>query len=178
MGCDQQRQGEYELFVTSEHTRILRLDDDYFAVVQGQQGEMLVVTDSDKQKERTLQEGHYKLVEFEDDAKFQDQPHLFLREDGQYRELVVPRGLPGESEKRNLVVWSDTTIGVDELESYLESPEQEGAEPVEDYFELTADEVADRIEQMEPAQLENLEDFERKHKNRKTVLEAIRRRQD
>jgi hypothetical protein len=74
-----QEQGHYELFNTSHQHHILVLNDkQWFAWVQGQQGEILVHSDADHQKQHTLQTGQFYLVDFEDDPTYKDMPHLFL----------------------------------------------------------------------------------------------------
>ncbi len=45
--------------------------------------------------------------------------------------------------------------------------------PILDYDELTAGRVAGRLAGLTPAQLRKVRDYERRHGNRKTVLEAI-----
>src|SRR5262249_738821 len=111
----------YELFETTEHHKILVLDGKkWFAAVKGQQGDILVQSDSDHKRDRSLQKGHFYLAEFKDDPKFRDSPHLFLEKERKYQEVVLPNGLPtgGDSQKR--VVWTDDTINKEELETHLE----------------------------------------------------------
>lgn len=53
-----QAQGQYELFETMDQHSILVLNNkQWFAWVQGQQGEILVHSDADHQKDRTIQKG-------------------------------------------------------------------------------------------------------------------------
>lgn len=118
------RSGHYELFRTTNDNRILVLDNDYFAITEGQKGEMLVGSDSDHEKAETLQKGSYKLVEFEDDSKFQDVPHLFLEKEGKYDEVVVPRGVPSGKGDQQRFIYTDHHLGIDEVDSYLESPQE------------------------------------------------------
>lgn len=299
------REGNYELFVTENDNRILSLDGDTFAIAQGQKGEILTGTGGDHQKKKTENRGNYKLVEFDDDARFTDLPHLFLADGSDYIEHVIPRGLPSEKGEARRIVFTDNRIGVQDLNGYLKSPRSgEGAErrsrpkgksisnlthhlrgidfpasrsdilqhardrdapqevidhlekldsqsfenmaevssaigekvqaerppiddydrknvdeitaalddlddegiekvrdyetatygrktildkadilledeaPVEDYFEMTADELVEAIGEMQHAELQELESYEAEHKNRKTVLEAIERRQE
>jgi polyhydroxyalkanoate synthesis regulator phasin len=47
--------------------------------------------------------------------------------------------------------------------------------PLADYDRLTARQVQSRLGSLRPAQLRQLHDYERRHANRKTVLEAIER---
>jgi hypothetical protein len=47
--------------------------------------------------------------------------------------------------------------------------------PIQDYDELTARRVIERLAGLAPAALRMLRDYERKHANRKSVLDAIER---
>jgi hypothetical protein len=74
-----QDQGQYELFETTQHHKILVLDQKkWFAAVKGQQGDILVQSDADHRKDHTIQQGKFYIAEFHDDPKFKDMPHLFL----------------------------------------------------------------------------------------------------
>ena len=48
--------------------------------------------------------------------------------------------------------------------------------PIENYDELSASAVQDHLEGLTPAQLRRLRDYERRHANRKTVLDPIERK--
>jgi polyhydroxyalkanoate synthesis regulator phasin len=48
--------------------------------------------------------------------------------------------------------------------------------PILGYDDLTAAQVADRLGELSPPQLRKVRDYERRHANRKSVLEAIERR--
>jgi hypothetical protein len=48
--------------------------------------------------------------------------------------------------------------------------------PIADYDELSASAVQERLNGLTPAQLRKLRDYERRHANRKTVLDPIERR--
>jgi polyhydroxyalkanoate synthesis regulator phasin len=47
--------------------------------------------------------------------------------------------------------------------------------PILGYDELTAGQIADRVADLTPAQLRKVRDYERRHANRKSVLQAIER---
>jgi hypothetical protein len=119
--------GQYELFETNHGNKILVLNNQHwFAWVQGQQGEILVQSDSDHEKDHTVSQGHFYLVDFEEDPKFRDTPHLFLQKDGDYHELILPNGLPTERDHQKLIVATDETLPCEELEDYLHSPDTAG----------------------------------------------------
>jgi len=113
--------GNYELFETTHGHRILVLNDKrWFAWVEGREGEILVLSDSDHEKDHTVQEGEFYLAEFEDDPKFQNnQPHLFLQKGDHFQELIVPNGLPTEDDNQKKVVSTDDTVAKDELTDHL-----------------------------------------------------------
>jgi hypothetical protein len=48
--------------------------------------------------------------------------------------------------------------------------------PIADYDELAAGQVTQRLEGLSPADLRKVRDYERRHANRKTVLNAVERR--
>ena len=114
--------GRYELFETTHGHRILVLDGErWFAWVEGQRGEILVLSDSDHEKVHTVQEGDFYLAAFEDDAEFQNgNPHLFLQKGDDFQELIVPNGLPTEHDNQKKVVSTDETIGKEKLKGHLE----------------------------------------------------------
>ena len=303
MAYEIQREGQYELFYTTNDNRILRLDDDWFALVEGQRGELLAGSDSDHEKKETIHQGEYKLIDFNNDAKFKDMPHLFMEKNGQFTEAILPRGLPSQKGDREKIIRLDESMAISDLESYLESPEEgpgeermdrpgggsmsnvtyhlqgidfpatknevlefardkappgevikqleklpdtrletmadltdrlgkviakerppidnyddksareiiaaldeldraglekvkefekdfygrktilrkvdtllEGEQPIENYFDLTAKEVRQKLDEMDEAELTQFKEYEKEHKNRKTVLEEIDRR--
>ena len=113
--------GHYELFETTNGNHILVLNDErWFAWVEGQQGEILVHTDSDHEKDHTIQEGQFYLADFEDDPKFQGNPHLFLQKEDRFEEAILPNGLPTEQDKQKKIVAPDETVAQDKLTDYLE----------------------------------------------------------
>jgi hypothetical protein len=122
-----QEQGHYELFNTTHQHRILVLNDkQWFAWVQGQQGEILVHSDADHQKQHTLQTGQFYLVDFEDDPTYKDMPHLFLQTNDCYDEVMLPNGLPTEQDHQKKVVKTDHRLPKDELTAYLTHPAPPG----------------------------------------------------
>ena len=113
--------GHYEHFETTNGNHILVLNDErWFAWVEGQQGEILVHTDSDHEKDHTVQDGEFYLVDFEDDPNYQDNPHLFLQKGDHFEEAILPNGLPTEQDKQKKIVAPGETMAQDELTDYLE----------------------------------------------------------
>lgn len=122
MSVNVEDKGHYELFETTHGHRILALNGErWFAWVEGQEGEILVLSNSDHEKGHTVQEGDFYLAEFEDDPEFQnDNPHLFLQKGDDFGGLIVPNGLPTEHDNQKKIVSTKETIGKGELKKHLE----------------------------------------------------------
>lgn len=183
------REGIYELYRLEHDQRVLALDNDhfslergYFTISEGSQGELVKRRPGEMSDERLVRRGSYRIVEFEEESEFQDIPYLFLEHGDKYDEIFLSEGLPGRMGERRRYIYSDHSISGGALDAYLESAPagrdeeiaDSGEPPVEDYFDLTAGDLAEKIRQMQPAQLRRLEEFEKRHKNRNTVLNTIR----
>ena len=257
MPVETRDRGMYELFETTHGHRILALNEErWFAWIEGDRGEILVHSDADHEKDRTLREGEFFVVDFEEDPKYKDMPHLFLQDGEEFREYMVPNGLPTEGDYQKKVVTTDERLPRKKLKQYLEDPAPAGegesrmdrpgggsmanvthhlkgidfpatreelleyahdqdapdavikqlekigtagqlenmaevmeaigearavqqgsgwGAPIEDYDELTVDEAAQRLEGLEEDALKELRAYERKHKDRTTMLEQIDR---
>ena len=113
-------QGNYELFETAHQHRILVLNGKkWYAWMEGQEGEILVHSDSDHQKDHTIQQGAFYLVGYENDPDHRDMPHLFLGKDDTYQELILPNGLPTEEDHQKKVIKTDQTLPKQKLEQEL-----------------------------------------------------------
>ncbi len=185
------RQGTYELYRMEGDERILVLDDDhfalepgYFTISEGSQGELVARRPSDLSAGSLVRSGGYRIIEFEEESQFQDIPYLFLEHDDKYDEIFLSEGLPTTIGERRRYIYTDHSIATAELDAYLDTGPVAGDEdevadkepPVEDYFDLTAGDLAQKIRQMQPAELRRLEEYEKRHKNRNTVLNTIRNR--
>lgn len=113
------KEGSYELFYTTNDNPILKLGRDWFAIVEGQGGEIIVGSDSDHEKKETISKGEFMLIEFENDSKFKDVPHLFLEKGNSFTEAILPRGLPSKKGDREKIIRTDNTIGKKALEDHL-----------------------------------------------------------
>ena len=92
-------EGSYELFKTTNGNEILNLDDNnFFALVKGQQGDIIVASDSDHKKDKSISKGKYFYADFDNDPEFQDMEHLFMEDGGKYKELLLPEGMPTSSD--------------------------------------------------------------------------------
>lgn len=120
MAADVKQQGDYELFVTTHDHRILVLNGQgWFAWVKGQESPVLVKSDSDHEKDRTLSKGKFYLIEFKDDPDFNDVPHLFLEQEDRYQEVILPNGLPTGRDEQKRLVEADETVQEDKLKEYV-----------------------------------------------------------
>lgn len=129
-----QEKGSYELIETTNGNRILVLEGElWYAWVEGRQGEILVQSDADHERRRTLQEGRFYVVAFEDDPAFRDVPHLFLEKEGRFQEIVLPNGLPTEQDVQKKIIATDHMIDSATLERHLQPPppKDEGESAVE-----------------------------------------------
>lgn len=184
-----QRHGRYELYETPRDNRILTLGSDLsFAWVTGAQGEILVRSDEDHERARTIQEGEFYLVDFQSDPSFTDVPHLFLEREGSYRELILPNGLPTHDDTQKRVVQTEKTVSREELEQHLAaSLRGETAEdrvidtgdrqlPIPDFDELSVRGAKPRLDALSADELRRLRDYEAENKKRKTLIHEIERR--
>lgn len=183
------KQGHYKLLKTNHGHTILDLDDkDYYAWIEGQQGEILVHSDSHHEFKKTEQEGDFKFVDFEDDPEYQDMPHLFLEEGGKYREVVLPNGLPTKKDHQKKIVDTHNKLSKKDVEDYLENPkpagggsnrrERAGGEndpnlPIDDYAAKTVSEIKDEVKDLSKDELKKVKKHEEEHKDRKTAEQAI-----
>lgn len=184
-----QRHGRYELFETPRENRILTLGSDlWFAWVTGEQGEILVRSDADHERDRTIQEGEYYLVDFRSDPSFTDVPHLFLERDGRFQEVILPNGIPTVDDNQKRVVNTEKTVERHELEQHLaasmrrETPETpvittgERQLPIPDFDELSVRGAKPRLDALSTEELRRLRDYEAENKKRKTLIHEIERR--
>jgi hypothetical protein len=122
-----QEQGDYELFETNHQHRILVLNNrQWFAWIEGQQGEILVRSDPDHVRDHTIQQGKFFLVDFEEDPNYKDMPHLFLQKGDHYQEAMLPNGLPTERDPQKKIVMTDKTLPREKVENDLMHPAPAG----------------------------------------------------
>lgn len=121
-------EGKYVLFETTKDHSILKLGDKFYALVEGQKGDIIVKSDSDHKKKRTIGKGDFHYVDFEDDPEFQDMPHLFLKDGNKYRELVLPQGLPDKQDKQKRVIHADKKLSEDKVLQHVKGEGNKGSE--------------------------------------------------
>jgi hypothetical protein len=114
-------QGHYELFETSNGNQILVFNnEEWYALVEGEKGDIIVHSDSDHEKKKTLQEGKFYLADFEDDPDFRDMPHLLLQREDEYQEFILPNGLPTQGDHQKKLIRSDKPVSVDKVKEHVE----------------------------------------------------------
>jgi hypothetical protein len=105
------KEGEYELFKTSRGHQILHLQNQgYYALVKGQKGDIIVKSDSDHEKDKTLSKGKFYYADFEGDEEFQDTPHVFMEDGEEFREIILPEGFPKDKDYQKKLVRTDEKI--------------------------------------------------------------------
>lgn len=116
------KEGTYELFVTPNKHTILALDQTlWFAVIKGQQGEILVGSDPDHDKSKTVSSGKFMLVDFDDDPQFRDMPHLFLQKGKSYEEWILPNELPLSKGDKVKVIKTKYKIDEDKISEHTQN---------------------------------------------------------
>lgn len=125
-----EKSGKYELFETTKGHQILNLnDEDFFAVVEGQKGDILVRSDADHDKKKTLKHGKFYLAAFDDDPEFNDVPHLFLQDGkSRYIEWILPRDLPTNKDHQKKLVRTDSRVDKDKVEYHTQGSGKKGRE--------------------------------------------------
>jgi hypothetical protein len=122
-------EGNYELFQTTKGHQILSLNNkNFFAVIKGQKGEMLIATDSDHEKEKTLKHGKFYLASFDNDPEFNDIPHLFLQEGNKFREWILPNDKPTEKDYQKKLVRTGNMVSMSKVEEHIKGSAKKGSE--------------------------------------------------
>lgn len=122
-------EGKYELFETTKGHQILNLDDkNFFAVVKGKYGDILVRSDSDHEKKKTVKKGKYFHADFDDDPEFRDLPHLFLQEGSKFREWILPNDAPTDKDYQKKLVKADNLVDKATVEYHVKGSGKKGTE--------------------------------------------------
>lgn len=123
------KEGKYELFETTEDHQILNLEDqNYYALIKGQQGDIIVHSDSDHEKQKTISKGKYYYADFEDDPAFKDMDHLFMEDGSKFREILLPEGLPTESDAQKKLVRSKEKLSKEKVRNHVKGKGNKGDE--------------------------------------------------
>ncbi|WMJ73390.1 Rho termination factor N-terminal domain-containing protein [Cytophagaceae bacterium ABcell3] len=99
------KEGKYEIFETVNGSHILVLNEQHwYAIVKGKYGHILVATDSNHKKNKTVQKGDFYKADFRNNPEFNDIPHLFLRDGKTYKEFLLPNDLPDKNDRQKKLV--------------------------------------------------------------------------
>jgi hypothetical protein len=122
-----ENEGNYELFRTTKGHQILNLNDkSFFAVIEGQKGDMLIATDSDHEKDKTIKKGKFYLADFDDDPEFNDLPHLFLQEGNKYREWILPNDKPSQKDYQKKLVKTSNLVNKSKVDEHIKGNSNKG----------------------------------------------------
>ena len=122
-------EGNYELFKTTNGNDILNLDDNnFYALVKGQQGDIIVASDADHKKEKTLLKGKYYYVDFDNDPEFQDMEHLFMEDGDKYRELILPEGMPTSGDHQKKLIRESKKLSKVKVLEHVKGKGDKGSE--------------------------------------------------
>ena len=123
------KEGKYDLFKTTNGNDILNLDDKkFYALVEGQKGDIIVHSDSDHKKEKSISKGKYFYADFDDDPEFQDMQHIFLEDGNKFRELILPEGLPTKSDVQKKLVRESRKLSEDKVLEHVKGKGNRGSE--------------------------------------------------
>lgn len=123
------KEGNYELFRTTHGHEILNLKNKgYYALVEGQKGDLIVHSDSDHKKQKTISDGKYYYVDFKNDPEFQDMEHLFMEDGSQFRELVLPEGFPTKSDHQKKLVRTKDKLARQKVMEHVKGEGNKGTE--------------------------------------------------
>ena len=129
MRGDLKKEGKYELFETNHGNEILNLDDKkFYAFVEGDKGDVIVYSDSDHKKKKTISKGKYYYADFEDDPEFKDMRHLFMEDGSKFKEIILPQGLPKEKDYQKKLVRTDEKISKKKVEEHVKGKGNKGSE--------------------------------------------------
>jgi len=124
-----EKEGNYELFETTKGHQILTLDKkDWFAVVEGQRGDILVGSNGDHQKKKNIGKGKYYLATFKDDPEFNDLTHLFMKTGQKFMEFILPQRLPRGMGKNAKLVRTGNKLPARKVEEHVKGRGDTGTE--------------------------------------------------
>lgn len=123
------KEGNYELFKTTNGNDILNLDNDnFYALVEGQKGDIIVASDADHKKDKTLLKGKYYYADFDDDPEFQDMEHLFMEDGEKFSELILPEGMPTSGDHQKKLIRESKKLSKDKVMEHVKGKGEKGSE--------------------------------------------------
>lgn len=148
------KEGKYELFKTTHGHEILNLEDkEFYALVKGQLGDIIVHSDSDHEKQKSISKGKYYFADFKNDPEFRDMPHLFMEDGSKFREMILPQGFPTKNDHQKKLVRSKKKLPKNKVMDHVKGKGDKGTEK----------QYADKKEGLRARTKEELYDLARKH---------------
>lgn len=148
------KEGNYELFITTHGHEILNLEDkQFYALVKGQLGDIIVHSDSDHKKQDSISKGKYYYADFNKDPEFRDMPHLFMEDGSKFRELILPEGFPTKSDHQKKLVRTKYKLPKSKVMEHVKGKGNKGTEK----------QYADKKEGLRAKTKEELYDLAKKH---------------
>ncbi len=114
------KEGVYQLFRSPSGQEVLALEKEEFALLEGPRGEEVIARQGNFERQQVLEMGEFIFVEFAENGDPPEMPHLFLRRNNHYIEIIFSGGMPTEDgEPREYRRGEE--IGVEDVEDYLEA---------------------------------------------------------
>lgn len=127
MKGDLKKKGKFDLFETTENHQILKLDDKkFFAIIEGQKGDIIVHSDSDHKKKKSISKGKYYYSYFDDDPEFNDIPHLFMEDGNKFREFILPEGFPTGKDNKKKLIRTKEKLSKKKVDEHVQGNENKG----------------------------------------------------
>src|SRR3989344_2782276 len=100
------KQGSYQLIQTKGETRLLVLNNNYYAwIIADRIGDILVISKNKPQRLYQIARGNYRLYDVADEPKLADTHHLELYTgEGLWQGYLLPTGLPKAKDLRNRII--------------------------------------------------------------------------
>ncbi|HET8753432.1 MAG TPA: Rho termination factor N-terminal domain-containing protein [Salinimicrobium sp.] len=123
------KEGKFDLFETTHGHQILNLEnEEFYALVKGQQGDIIVHSDSDHKKDKTISKGKFFYADFDDDPAFKDMDHLFMEDGNNFREILLPEGLPTKNDTQKKLIRPKEKLSKSKVQDHLKGKGNKGDE--------------------------------------------------
>ena len=101
-------------------------------------------------REKVCQRKYY-YADFDNDPEFQDMEHLFMEDGGNFRELLLPEGMPTSGDHQKKLIRESKKLSKDKVMEHVKGRGDKGSEKQyqgkkEGLKEKTKDELAKELE--------------------------------